>query len=434
MRHDPRDRTETFDARRLTGPTRLRFLSAWLIGALLCGLVSAQGFTGRFAGDSEVGRIELTLEHTLRGLVGALEAPGVRLTLDGDVSDGVGFGYARADGEVLGFEAYLQGDVVGLYVFELDAVGNAIVDSAIELILTRVGAGAGQQPGTPAGASPAAPSPFGATPPTASAVDGVYADDRITLDVRSVPGGYTGEVGTADQRYALEAVATPGGMRGTFTGNGFVYDFAAVFEGEVVRFETGGSEYHLMRQQPTSAGVGSPTRSPGSTIARGSAAELSLDDALAFIEALEFVLEQLGYAYRFSEAERAEALQTFSQTFPSMAAQDQVVLAQARTIWERVRVNWPRADDRERREFALGVLVLAFGEETVAGWVGPQGSGGQGQALGGGSSCANFDECTSQFVDERTWTDTFNAQGCWGAAGCESYDSSTGTFSYSDDW
>ena len=434
MRHDPRDRTETFDARRLAGPTRLRFLSAWLIGALLCGLVSAQGFTGRFAGDSEVGRIELTLEHTQRGLVGALEAPGVRLTLDGDVSDDVGFGYARADGEVLGFEAYLQGDVVGLYVFELDAVGNAIVDSAIELILTRVGAGAGQRPGTPAGASPAAPSPFGATPPTASAVDGVYADDRITLDVRSASGGFVGEVGTADQRYALEAVATPGGMRGTFAGNGFVYDFVATFDGDGVRFETGGSVYHLARQQPRSGGAGAPSGSDATIIARGTAADLSLGDASAFLDAFEFVLEQIGYAYRISEGERTALLQEFSQSFPSMAPQEQIVLAQSREIWERVQVQWPNADERDRREFMLGVLVLAFGQETVSAWVGPQGSGGQGRASGSVLGCTTFDECTSQFVDERTWTDTFNAQGCWGAAGCESYDSSTGTFTYSDDW
>jgi hypothetical protein len=434
MRHDPKDRTETSDARRRVGPTRPRLLAAWLIAALLCGLVSAQGFTGRFAGDSEVGRVELRLELTQQGLVGALEAPGVLLTLDGDVSDGVGFGFARADGDVLGFEAYLQGDVVGLYVFELDARGNAIVDTAIELILTRVAADPRAGPAGPSAPAPEPPPPFAAPRAEAGTIDGVYADDRITLDVRSAPGGYVGEVGTADQRYALEAVATHDGMRGTFAGNGYVYDFVAIVVGDGVRFETGGSVYHLARRQPASPGVGAPTHSTRTTIARGSAAELSLDDALAFIEALEFVLEQLGYTYRFSEAERAEALQAFARTFPTMAAQDQIVLAQARTIWQRVRANWPHTDDRERREFALGVLVLAFGEETVAGWVGPQGSGGQGRALGGGTGCASFDDCASSFVDERTWTDTFNAQGCWAAAGCEGYDSGSGTFTFSDDW
>jgi len=434
MRHDPRDRTETFDARRPGGPTRPRPFAGWLLGALLCGLVGAQDLTGRFVGDAEVGRVELTLELMQHGLVGVLEAPGVRLALDGDVSDGVGFGYAQAGGDVLGFEAYVDGDVVGLYLFELDARGNAIVDTAVELILMRV---AGDPRGRPAGSSvatPAAPPPFAAAGTGAGTVDGVYADDRITLDVRSAPGGYVGEVGTADQRYALEAVATHGGMRGTFTGNGFVYDFVAAFADDGVRFETGGSVYHLVRQPPAVSGAGAGAPSTGTTIAHGSAADLSLDDAVAFIEALEFVLAQLGYAYRFTEAERAEALQTFALTFPTMAAEDQIVLAQARLIWDRVRANWPHADDRDRREFALGVLVLAFGEETVAQWVGPQGSAGRGRAIGGGAGCTSFDECASSFVDERTWTDTFNAQGCWAAAGCDGYDAGSGTFTYSDDW
>ena len=259
----------------------------------------------------------MTLEASTQSLTGVLDAHGVRLVLEGAVEGGVGFGYAYGGDEVLGFEAYLQGTVLGLYVFELDASGNALVDSAVELLLER-------EPTQPA---------------------------------------------------------------------------------------------------------------PGATIvARGSAAELSRDDALAFLEALEFVLEQLGYAYRFSEAERSEALTTFARTFPTMDAADQVVLAHARTSWERVRANWHRSDEREQHEFALGVLVLAFGEETVASWVGPQGSGGQGQALGHGSGCASFDDCAASFVDQQTRTDTFNAQGCWAAAGCESYDSGSGTFTYSDDW
>ena len=435
MRRLERTTTTLVRCARCTSARTARLLATLLLVSMLAAAL-AQDFTGRFSGEAPIGRVTLTLEASAQGLSGVLEAPGVRLMLEGVVEGGVGFGYAYGEDEVLGFEAYLQGTVLGLYVFELDAFGNALVDSAAELLLDR-------EPTQPAGGAraPTTPAdPFG-TPSTAQAtLDGTYADERITLILRTTATGYAGEVGSADQRYAVEGVATVDGVRGTFSGNGFTYDFVAVAVGDGLRFETSGTVYDLRRLESATApaaGAVAPfgAAAPDTTIiARGSAAALSRDDALAFLEALEFVLVQLGYAYRFSEAERSEALTTFARTFPTLDAADQVVLAQARTIWERVRANWHRSDEREQREFALGVLILAFGEETVASWVGPQGSGGQGQALGQASGCASFDDCASSFVDQRTWTDTFNAQGCWAAAGCESYDSGSGTFTYSDDW
>ena len=79
----------------------------------------------------------------------------------------------------------------------------------------------------------------------------------------------------------------------------------------------------------------------------------------------------------------------------------------------------------------MGVLTLAFGEEAVAAWAGPAGGAGGGQPLGAGN-CSTFEDCTSSFVDEQTWTDTFNSQGCWSAAGCAGFDASTNTFDYGD--
>ncbi len=160
-------------------------------------------------------------------------------------------------------------------------------------------------------------------------------------------------------------------------------------------------------------------------IATGQYASLTQDDAAAFIEALEFVLAQMGYAYAFTPAERTQAVQAMAQSFPSLTQPEQVVLSQARAVWERVRANWSTASTEDQQEFAVGVLVLAFGEETVAQWVGASGGGG-----GGGGQCTTFEDCTAGYVDGDTWSDTFNTQGCWAAAGCEGYDTSTGTFDY----
>lgn len=172
----------------------------------------------------------------------------------------------------------------------------------------------------------------------------------------------------------------------------------------------------------------SPAPQQGSpVIATGAYGSLTQDDAVAFIEALEFVLAQIGYAYTFTDAERGQAYQAIAQNYPQLPQTDQVVLSQARDIWERVQAGWSTATLDEQREFAVGVLVLAFGEETVSQWAGS--STGQ-----GGGACTTFEDCTGNLVDGQSWGDTFNAQSCWAAAGCNSYDASTGTFDYDSDY
>ncbi len=172
----------------------------------------------------------------------------------------------------------------------------------------------------------------------------------------------------------------------------------------------------------------SPAPQQGSpVIATGAYGSLTQDDAVAFIEALEFVLAQIGYASTFTDAERGQAYQAIAQNYPQLPQTDQVVLSQARDIWERVQAGWSTATLDEQREFAVGVLVLAFGEETVSQWAGS--STGQ-----GGGACTTFEDCTGNLVDGQSWGDTFNAQSCWAAAGCNSYDASTGTFDYDSDY
>ncbi len=181
--------------------------------------------------------------------------------------------------------------------------------------------------------------------------------------------------------------------------------------------------------QPPPDVVAPAATAPDPVIATGAHASLTMDNATAFIEALEFVLGQIGYVYSFNEAERAEVVRVLALNFPYADQFDQLVLADARTIWTRAEANWDTALEADKREFALGVLILAFGEETVASWVGSDTGGGR--ALGSGQ-CATFEDCAGSFVDEGTWTDTFNAQGCWAAAGCSSYDADTGTFDYGE--
>lgn len=300
----------------------------------LTGLAWAQNFTGIFVTTVTTGDVVIELTATGEELSGTVQVPGMELELEGYIVNGVGAGYASNSNGTLMFEAYLNGDTLGFYLFDMDSTGAPLPDTAIELLLDRsppkpeaMPAGANKQPLSRA---------TGAVAPAAPAASEVLAT-----------GGY---------------------------------------------------------------------------------ATLTFDNALAFIEAFEFVLTQIGYTYRFTEAERRQLLAAVAENFPTADQMDQLVLAQSREIWERARVNWSTASEADRREFALGVLILALGDETVRSWAG-QGGGG-GQALGGGATCASFEDCTSSFVDEQTWSDTFNAQGCWAAAGCSGFDASTGSFDY----
>jgi hypothetical protein len=118
---------------------------------------------------------------------------------------------------------------------------------------------------------------------------------------------------------------------------------------------------------------------------QGHYANLTQDNALAFIEALEFSLNQVGYSYSFTEADYQQLLQALTESFPGANQQDQAVLSQAREIWTRVSANWSTARDDDKKEFILGVFILAFGEETVQQWVVQNNSqNSSSQDLGGG--------------------------------------------------
>lgn len=361
--------------------TAVRLLAATLALAFAASGL-AQGFPGTYQAPVPQGVVTVQLTTQGERLFGQLEGPGVRFDLEGWVEDGVGVGVASSAQGALGFEAVVEGDTLGLWFYEV--VNGAVVpDSEIEVILTRVA-------GAPAAAVPApgqAAPPVGASPPSPG------AQALPPSPSAPQPGGKLIQTPPAQGGPS----APGGGVAGAPTAPG------------------GGA-----------LGAGAPApQSSSPVLATGAYAQLTRDDALAFIEALEFVLAQMGYAYTFTDADRAEALRALAQNYPTLDQTDQVVLSQARAIWERVRANWHAATAAEQQEFAVGVLVLAFGEQNVAQWA------GSGRGGGGGGQCTTFEDCTSAYVGGSSWSDTFDAQSCWAAAGCESYDP-VGGFTYDD--
>lgn len=305
--------------------------------------------------------------------------------------------------------------------------------------LTVTAAGADVAPGGEAGDVEVDDDPLAAEAnPLAVSADpfvGTFEGDGLHARFESSGDGYAGAFTLGGRRYTLDATASEGRLRGRFHSEGSAFDFSARFDGDTLVVESGGATYRLQPlDAPTNpltddvdagdeAGAPAP-QARGPVLAQGPHGTLREDDALAFIEALEFSLQQVGYVGRFTETERAQMLQAIAQSYPTLAPDEQAVLAQARQVWSNVQQNWPRASSAEREQFVMGVFVLAFGEQSM------QQAAAEGGGGGGGGNCHDIDACVSRYTDPETLSDTMNAQSCWAAAGCSGYDPVQNDFTY----
>lgn len=303
-------------------------------------------------------------------------------------------------------------------------------------------------PSPPASATPVDTSPTNPLVAVSEPLLGSFEGDGLVAQISGGAGAYAGELQLAGTTYSFEGTGVEGRLEGAFVSAGASFAFTATVDGDELTLTSGGATYRLQRVGGPAAAPTNPLGSPaGSTaatasagphdglvVAQGHAATLTRDNALAFIEALAFSLEQVGYPYAISEAEQAQLLQAMAQGYGTLAPSDQAVLAHAREVWTRVQANWASASEAERTEFVLGVFVLAFGEEAV------QQALGSGEAAapaaqapahqsGNGLGCDTVEACMSRYTPE-AYSDMINAQGCWAAAGCQSYDPIDNSFTY----
>ena len=111
------------------------------------------------------------------------------------------------------------------------------------------------------------------------------------------------------------------------------------------------------------------------TIARGQGGALTEGGFDAYVEALEFCLREIGNPTRLDTATRARLRQNMIDAYPGMPAEMQRNLANSETIWAQYRQSWPTLSLDEKKEFAFGVLALAYGEEAAAQALGVQPGG-----------------------------------------------------------
>lgn len=109
---------------------------------------------------------------------------------------------------------------------------------------------------------------------------------------------------------------------------------------------------------------------PDAVLAEGEGGSLTRDGADAYIEALEFVLAQMGQTTEFEPAQRASIRTSLAGHYPDLPVEIQEDLANLRPIWTHYAQTWPMIAPEARRDFVFTVLALAFGAEKAADAVG----------------------------------------------------------------
>jgi hypothetical protein len=419
--------------------------------ALALAVAHAQG-----AGSGEYGELPLggSVEGTIAGVVGdetvvfhtyTVRIPAgtaaVTVTVEGFGSDldvAVNVGRPIVDYESVD-HLDVSDDPDPVFRLEAPPAGPLYIDvlnllpDAASYRLT-VTAGEGVAAATP-GANPLAPGGNPLAPAAADPLVGTFEGDGLRVTVTGSSGAYRGELELGGQAFPFEASGGNGRLEGSFASAGSSYPFSATLADDVLTVESGGASYRTRRVDgaptqpagPLGGGAAAPA-ADDPVLVQGSHAALTRDNAEAFVEALEFSLQQAGFAARFSDADRRQMLDALAANYGTLGPADQAVLAQAREVWTRVQANWASASPAEQREFVLGVFVLAFGDEAVQQALSAGGAGGGG--AGGSGGCATIDDCMSSYADPETYQDTVNAQGCWAAAGCEGYDPVDNSFDY----
>lgn len=156
----------------------------------------------------------------------------------------------------------------------------------------------------------------------------------------------------------------------------------------------------------------------GEVLAEGSGGDLTRGGADAFVDALQFTLNQLGKPADFDDPSRAQIRDALADHFGGFPPPVQADLANARAIVDHYVHAWPTLGGEERHDFAYTVLAIAFGEQAAADALGMDRDG---TGSGGGGAFVLPD------VDAPA-----PGSDCWAAAGCSDYDAGTGTYTFEE--
>ena len=268
--------------------------------------------------------------------------------------------------------------------------------------------------------------PLGAANPLAGAASfdpyvGSFSDGRLTLVAERSAAGYVGRIQFSGSEYSMTAQPEGDALAGYFSDGNRQFPLSIRTEGGVLLFETGGTQYRL---QPSGQAGGLEAAPNGGdpVLARGAYAVLTQDNAAAYVEALRFVLGQLGAGQLLQGVSDQQLYAQLARGFSAGSAQDQIGLSAARERWNATRSGWNALSQAAKLEFARDVVYVAWGDPGLA-RLGLGGGAGQGGSDGGsgGAGVGGFDV-----------NPNYPGSDCWASAGCTDYDAGSGTYTYED--
>lgn len=118
------------------------------------------------------------------------------------------------------------------------------------------------------------------------------------------------------------------------------------------------AEVEVLQPELVHSPTPAPSRRQVPAFASGSCGNLSMDDARALIEVLEFAGEKRHRPYALTSDERQLMLDIFQRTYPDIACDAQFVTADMRRIYQEVARGWDSLTKREQDLFITGVLLL----------------------------------------------------------------------------
>ncbi|MFK7927873.1 MAG: hypothetical protein AB8H79_06775 [Myxococcota bacterium] len=243
--------------------------------------------------------------------------------------------------------------------------------------------------------------------------DGTYTGAGLTLTLSDDgSGGYAGTANVGGTQARVTAQPSPGGVSGVAFVGGEVVPFVGRNMGTGLLIQTADGSWQVTRNPGSSPKVTPSVGTPAAPLVVTAFATLSTDAADAFAEALLFSMNFAGAAEADKSAVTKTAVRTaLAQNFAAMGPEEQVAIANARSIWTDTHSRWAVMTMADRRAFAGAVLTLAFGQQAQA-YGGPA---GQTSSSAGGS------------IDIDSLVGPIPGSDCWSSAGCN-YDSSTGTY------
>ncbi|PJB78797.1 MAG: hypothetical protein CO090_06000, partial [Acidobacteria bacterium CG_4_9_14_3_um_filter_49_7] len=213
--------------------------------------VKAADYSGTYSMNTGNGTLTLKLNQQRNGtLTGELVGSnGYRITLNGEVADGIGEGTASDSKGSAFFEVHFEGERLLFYLMEQNS------DKGRSLYFARVSGGT---PGRSIVAETKAALP--SRNPLAgggglSPFSGTFSGDGVTLSLQSSGGGIQGTLLFNGSQFPVSAAATGNEIRGNFSASGNSFPFTALLTGSIMKFSTGGTTYSLRK-----SGSGSKTQ------------------------------------------------------------------------------------------------------------------------------------------------------------------------------